>query len=422
MFRLNHLDSSYLILLFVVGVGFSVAILFYTGLLGWVFGWLGHIVKRSIQQGFLLWERWFAWASWPVFLAVILGLLVVGWAANGSAGADGLVRPGHPAHGATACLAYMFIDLERYEVERGHKALHNPLKGQGLALHLARYGQQVRVPLLAAATVAMVGGFALLNQGLYDRSAGIGMTFGETRGPGYVDFLAYALINLLRIVDVLNIARSPAPRSRSRASVRPPGRLPPCSPAFQTFFTFVLLQQIFASIRQGWLLAETITDFWSPHESIHERARNALPQYGALAIGPLLLSLRSVACLTKEQRDQLPPILAADRASRHPRPDPSSARPPRAHACARGRRARPSVHAGRTCPCWSQLAHDPSDVVRQSLVEAMGLIGARGPAQTAPGSCAARIVRWRARGPGGWFGEKESPHRPRPPTRSTWPW
>jgi hypothetical protein len=81
--------------------------------------------------------------------------------------------------------------------------------------------------------------------------------------------------------------------------------------SFQTFFAFVLLQQIFASIRQGNMLAETITDFWSPHESIHERARNALPQYGASAIGPLLVSLRSVACLTKEQRDQLPAILAA---------------------------------------------------------------------------------------------------------------
>ncbi len=32
--------------------------------------------------------------------------------------------------GLTACLAYMFIDLERYEVDRGHKAVHKPLKGQ----------------------------------------------------------------------------------------------------------------------------------------------------------------------------------------------------------------------------------------------------------------------------------------------------
>ena len=78
---------------------------------------------------------------------------------------------------------------------------------------------------------------------------------------------------------------------------------------FKLFFTMVLLHQIFASLRQGKLLAETITDFWSPHEPIHERARNALPTYGALAIGPLLGSLRLVPMLTKEQRDRLPLIL-----------------------------------------------------------------------------------------------------------------
>ena len=70
--------------------------------------------------------------------------------------------------GIIACLAYMFIDLERNEVERGHKAVHNPLKGQVLAMNLARYGKQVRVPLLISATVALIGGFALLNQGLYE--------------------------------------------------------------------------------------------------------------------------------------------------------------------------------------------------------------------------------------------------------------
>ena len=37
-----------------------------------------------------------------------------------------------------------------------------------LALHLVRHGQQVGVPLLGAATLALVAGFALLNQGLYE--------------------------------------------------------------------------------------------------------------------------------------------------------------------------------------------------------------------------------------------------------------
>ena len=89
----------------------------------------------------------------------------------------------------------------------------------------------------------------------------------------------------------------------------PPGPRNRCLAGFKLFFTMVLLHQIFASLRQGKLLAETITDFWSPHEPIHERARNALPTYGALAIGPLLGSLRLVPMLTKEQRDRLPLIL-----------------------------------------------------------------------------------------------------------------
>jgi ABC-type dipeptide/oligopeptide/nickel transport system ATPase subunit len=58
-------------------------------------------------------------------------------------------------------LAYMFIDLERYEVERGHKAVHNPLKGQELAAHVAQYGQQVRVPLLITAAVSVVSASSL---------------------------------------------------------------------------------------------------------------------------------------------------------------------------------------------------------------------------------------------------------------------
>src|SRR5205809_41659 len=69
--------------------------------------------------------------------------------------------------GGLGC-AHMFIDLERYEVERGYKAVHNPLKGQELALHLGRYGPRVGVPLLVAATAGVIGGFALLNQGLYE--------------------------------------------------------------------------------------------------------------------------------------------------------------------------------------------------------------------------------------------------------------
>ncbi len=323
--NLNQLDSSYLVLLCVFGIGLAAGIHFYTGLLGWALRGLGWVIRATIRRGFLLWERLLAWATWRWFLGIVLALLAVGWLAAKVLPGVAIVCAVIPLFmGLTTCLAYMFIDLERYEVERGHKAVHNPLQGQGLALHLVRYGQQVRVPLLAAATIGMIGGFALFNQGLYE-TVGMGWyAIGDKHDdPTYVDFLAYALIHLLRIVDVLDLARTH--KLVEITYVRPVAW--PASTllaSFQTFFAFVLLQQIFASIRQGNLLAETITDFWSPHVPIHERARNALPQYGASAIGPLLVSLRSVACLTKEQRDQLPAILAAIGPSRDPGLDPPS--------------------------------------------------------------------------------------------------
>src|SRR5207302_8178572 len=130
---------------------------------------LGLLVRCAIRGGFRLWKRLLAWASWPLFLALVAAFLVGGGVAGGPLPGLRVVCGLAPMFmGAMACLAYMFIDLERYEVERGHMAVHNPLKGQAPAMHLARYGPQVRVPLLIAATVAMIGGFALLNQGLYE--------------------------------------------------------------------------------------------------------------------------------------------------------------------------------------------------------------------------------------------------------------
>jgi HEAT repeat protein len=394
---LNQLDSSYLILFSVAGVGFAAAFLFYTGLLGWALGWLGRIVRSAIRQGFLLWEWLFAWATWPLFLGIVVGLLAVGWAAA-------KVLPGLTVvcalipllMGLTACLAYMFIDLERYEVERGYKAVHNPLKGQGLALHLMRYGQQVGVPLLAVATAGMIGGFALLNQGLYETIGRDWYAVGDAHeAPGYPDFLAYTLIHLLRIVDVLNVARSHnlVETTYVRQVAWPASIL---LTSFQTLFAFVLVQQIFASIRQGYLLVETIADFWSPHESIHERARHALPQYGARAIGPLLLSLRSIDCLSKEQRDQLPPILAALGPSAipaliHHLHDPHEDM--RALAVA----ALGHLHTLEEIPLLVQLAHDPSEAVRQNLVEALGLLGSANADPDGSGRRRSRALRLRVR-------------------------
>src|SRR5205085_8104984 len=139
---------------------------------------------------------------------------------------------------------------------------------------------------------------------------------------------------------------------------------------YKAFFTLVLLQQLFASLRQGKLLIETIADFWSPHESIHARARNALPQYGALVIGPLLVSLRSAGSLTREQRDQLPLILAAI----GPSTIPALVRhlhDEHEHVRAIAVAALGQLRAVETMPLLVPLARDPSEGVRQSLAEAL---------------------------------------------------
>jgi HEAT repeat protein len=390
LIHLNQLDSSYLVLLSLAGLGIAAAILIYAGLATWIFCVLGRVVRGSIRRGFLLWERLFAWASWPLFLAIVLGLVLAGWAVAGSAPGLTVVCALVPLlMGVTACLAYMYIDLERYEVGRGYKSVHNPLMGQVLALDLVKYGPQVGIPLLASATVGIFAGFALLNQGLYETVGRNWFVVGEAeKGATYADFLAYALINFLRIVDVLNISRSNhfLGVTYVQQVAWPASTL---LAMFRMFFTLVLLQQLFASLRLGQLLTETITDFWNPHGPIHERARNALPQHGAGAIEPLLLSLHaqatgSVASLTKEQRDRLPPILAA----MGPAIIPALCRhlgDPYEHVRAVAAAALGRLHACDQVSLLVKLADDPSDVVRQSLVEALGLITAAGaPAATAP--------------------------------------
>ena len=67
LIHLNQLDSSYLVLLSLAGLGIAAAILIYTGLASWIFCVLSRIVRGSIRKGFLVWERLFAWASWPSF-------------------------------------------------------------------------------------------------------------------------------------------------------------------------------------------------------------------------------------------------------------------------------------------------------------------------------------------------------------------
>src|SRR3954451_11606337 len=405
--ELEHIHPSSLLLATLAGLTLAAGVLYQVGLIGWALRGLGLVVRGGIREGFRLWERLLAWASWPLFLALVFGFLILGGVAGGPLPGLKVVCGLAPlVMGTIACLTYMFIDLARYEVERSHMAVHNPLMGQVLAMHLARYGQQVRVPLLISATVAMIGGITLINQALYETvGRGWYQVADEPGGPISADFLAYALTNLLGIVDVLNLADSHhwVRAATVRHAAWPASTL---LSGIKAFFSLVLLQQVFASLRQGKLRAETITDFWSPHEPIHERARNALAQYGAVAIGPLLVSLRSVPSLTKEQRDQLPLILATI----GPATIPALVRhlhDPREHVRAIAAAALGQLHALDTVPLLAALGRDPSDVVRQSVVEALGVLGGAGtrPARKERGRGRGSRVqvlgwssRWRKRG------------------------
>ena len=210
--RLEHVDTSYSAPGDAGGDHRCPAgILYQIGLIGWVLRVFGLVVGGCIRKGFRSGSACsrglpgrYSWRSSS-------GFLLVGGMAGGPWPGLRVVLAAWSrcSWGSIACLAYMFIDLERNEVERGHKAIHNPLKGQVLAMNLERYGQQVRIPLLISATVALIGGFALLNQGLYET---IGRDWyqvaDERREPDYADFLAYALTKLLGIMDVLDLFKS----------------------------------------------------------------------------------------------------------------------------------------------------------------------------------------------------------------------
>jgi HEAT repeat protein len=400
MFSLDLTDSSTLLLAAFVGTVLLAGLLFQVGLAGWALRALGNLIQFVVRTGFGVWRRLLAWAPWPVFLALVLGLLALG--VLGEEDHPGLaVLIGLVLHllGLAACLAYVSIDLERYEVSRGYKVLHNPLKGQELAVNLIRYGPRVGIPLLLTAAIASVTGFGLLNQGLYDTVGrdwyvvgqkppahiqdpldayreifnqffSLGEEPAQKAAPTYVDFLAYTLINLFRVVDLLDIANT---YNYAHLTFVRQARWPASTLLilFKTFFTFILLEQIFSSLRQYKALGDTVNDFWSPHPPVHERAKAVLPQHGAAAVRPLLRSLHAAEVLTVEQRAEVPDILAdigpagvplLVRALQDPDENVRAVA-----AAALGR-----LQAFEALPMLVRAAHDPSEWVRLSLVEALG--------------------------------------------------
>src|SRR5690242_3904170 len=80
---LERLRSSYLLLATLAGRALAAGVLYQIGLIGWVLRGLGLMIRGGIREGFRVWERLLAWASWPLFLALVFGFLVVGGVAGG---------------------------------------------------------------------------------------------------------------------------------------------------------------------------------------------------------------------------------------------------------------------------------------------------------------------------------------------------
>src|SRR5262245_45896401 len=78
LFDITGLQPSSVILGTLAGLALAVAALYLSGLIGTVVGLLGHGLHASIRQGFGLWALVLSWAPYPVFLALVLGLLGLG--------------------------------------------------------------------------------------------------------------------------------------------------------------------------------------------------------------------------------------------------------------------------------------------------------------------------------------------------------
>ena len=91
----------------------------------------------------------------------------------------------------------------------------------------------------------------------------------ETSRPGFAEFLTYVLIHLLSVIDVLDLADSRQLLRHVRAQAAWPAAA--MLAGLRLFFTLILLQQVFASVRR---VGPRRDDHRlpGPHEPIHDKA------------------------------------------------------------------------------------------------------------------------------------------------------
>lgn len=320
--------SATLVLASFVAVGVIAGLLYQSGILGLILRLVFGLAERCIRGGYRLWDTYLSSLSWEGMAGILVGLHVLRWPFNFPPLVTALLGAILLTAGAITVLAYMFIDTERYEVSRGYKALHNPVKGQRLAEGLARHGERVGFMLLVLAIISCISGFSLMNLGLSESIGQNWYEFGEHpsrekpsllsqlvygkegfKSDSYADFLAYTLINLAYLVDLIDLANKTGGVGIGfvRPSAWPATAL---LVSFRLFFSFVLLQQLVSLVRHGRLLGESVQDLWSPYEPIQRRAAEHLKRQGPDAVAVVLAAIETVAPLTAEQRTMLPQVLA----------------------------------------------------------------------------------------------------------------
>ena len=372
--------SQQLSTLFILGlIGGALVLLLVLYLRGWLdklLQQISHLLNFGIHLGFRFWERTLFWARWPGYL--ILTLLLFGFGvealAFGQPWLGLLCAVALLATGVSSCLAFIFVSLERSEVSRGYKAIHNPAKGQNLARNVLNYGERLGPKMLAISAVVTILAFALLNHAIYEAVNPDWYIIRDPEAvPTYLDFLAFTLIHLSRMVDILDLMSSS--QSISMSFVRQ-GAWPVnvILVTFKSFFMMVLLQQVFAALREQRLFGEMVADFWNPHAPIHERARTTLVQAGPQAVTPVLRALPADEVLTKEQRDELPKTLA----ELGPFAIPELVKHLQdAHPTIRGVvvMALGHLQASAATVSLANLYGDPNTSVRSAVALALGLIG-----------------------------------------------
>lgn len=383
-----------LVLFAFAGIAVLLGVIYQTGLLGIILRVVFGVAVRCVRAGYRTWDRWLSLLPWYGLAGILVGVHLLRWPFDMPPLITALFGAILLTIGAITVLAFMFIDTERYEVSRGYKALHSPVKGQRLAEGLARYGESVGYALLITAILCCVCGFSLMNLGLadsigqdwygygtYPSHEQIGVVERILRGEhkqtdSYADFLVYTLINLAYLVDLLDLFNK---SGESRiAFVRPAAwQASVLLASFRLFFSFVLLQQVVSLVRHGRLLGESVLDLWSPYEPIQRRAADHLRQQGPDAVPVVLGSVELLSPLTAEQRELVPRVLAEigpasvpilSNSLRHPNDDV------RAVAIA----ALGHLQAWWALPELASAAEDGSMEVRVALATALEEIGGIG--------------------------------------------